>query len=168
MDLTSSSLSLINSAVSLIASLGIIATLPGARRFLSVKTFRGRRSKRRKLLQRYLRARTVALRPATGLADMAAIACLMILTGFWLLLTAVGLVARRSEGVPSTGADALSMMLMFALLGMSFVRACSVAVEIRKAPREVRRLRAELMKLRYRPLNVDPCCSGKGSAAAGR
>lgn len=166
MDFATNGLSLANSVVSLLASLGIIATLPGARRILIARANKGRWHKRRRLLRRYLWARTLAQRPLAGLADMAAIGCLMILTSFFALLNAISFLVRRSEGPPLTGVDALSMLLLLILLAVSFVRAASLAAEIKNAPKVARRLKAGLRKPKYRPLSKagDLCPCGRKPA----
>ncbi len=163
MDLTTDGLALINNTFGILASIGVIASWPIVRRFLVIETFKGRRGKRRRLLRRYLRARTIAQRPSVGLADMATIGCLMVLTGFLLLLMAVSLSVRRAEGPPPTLEDASSMFLLFILLGMTFISACSVATEIKNAPKTARRLKAGLRKPKYRPLSA-----GDGSCPCNR
>lgn len=155
---------LINNSIGILVGIGAIASWPAVRRrFSELETFKGRRGKRRRLLRRYLRARTLASRPSVGLADMGAIGCVMILTGVWLLVTTIGLVIRRSEGPPPTVEDAVSVFLMLVLLAFSFMSACSVAAEIKNAPRTARRLKAGLRKPKYRPLSA-----GDGSCPCNR
>jgi len=106
-------LNLINNSFGFLVSIGAIASWPAVqRRFSSIETFKGRRGKRRRLLRRYLRARTLASRPSVGLADMGAIGWVMILTGVWLLVTTIGFVIRRLEGPPPTVEDAVSVLRM--------------------------------------------------------